>query len=91
MPVGVVWPREFFQKQSGSWKTLAPNDEPGRHRLDIRAAAAVQLQQHGLEAPQISACPLCTLSEANLFHSWRRDQVKAVQWSGIVAQAAATI
>ena len=22
-----------------------------------------------------------------LFHSWRRDQVKAVQWSGIVAQA----
>jgi hypothetical protein len=23
-----------------------------------------------------------------LFHSWRRDQVKAVQWSGIVAQAA---
>ena len=25
--------------------------------------------------------------EPELFHSWRRDQVKAVQWSGIVAQA----
>jgi YfiH family protein len=72
-------------------QALLPDDEPGRCRLDIRAAAAVQLQQHGLEAPQMSACPLCTLSEANLFHSWRRDQVKAVQWSGIVAQAAATI
>ena len=72
-------------------RALLPDDEPGRYRLDIRAAAAVQLQQHGLEAPQMSACPLCTLSEANLFHSWRRDQVKAVQWSGIVAQAAATI
>ena len=72
-------------------KVLLPDDEPGRHRLDIRAAAAVQLLQHGLEAKQMSECPLCTLSEPNLFHSWRRDQVKAVQWSGIVAQAPSTI
>ena len=70
---------------------LLPDDEPGRHRLDIRGAAALQLQQHGLDSEQISTCPLCTLSEPNLFHSWRRDQVKAVQWSGIVAQALATI
>jgi len=27
------------------------------------------------------------VQEELLFHSWRRDQVKAVQWSGIVAQA----
>ena len=72
-------------------QALLPDDEPGRHRLDIRAAAAVQLLQHGLEAKQMSECPLCTLSEPNLFHSWRRDQVKAVQWSGIVAQAPSTI
>ena len=72
-------------------KVLLPDDEPGRHRLDIRGAAALQLQQHGLDSEQISTCPLCTLSEPNLFHSWRRDQVKAVQWSGIVAQALATI
>jgi hypothetical protein len=26
------------------------------------------------------------VAEPLLFHSWRRDQVKAVQWSGIVAQ-----
>ena len=72
-------------------KVLLPDDEPRRHRLDIRGAAAVQLQQQGLEAKQMSECPLCTLSEPNLFHSWRRDQVKAVQWSGIVAQAPSTI
>ena len=72
-------------------EVLLPDDEPGRHRLDIRGAAALQLQQHGLDSEQISTCPLCTLSEPNLFHSWRRDQVKAVQWSGIVAQALATI
>ena len=72
-------------------QALLPDDEPGRHRLDIRGAAALQLQQYGLDSNQISECPLCTLSEPNLFHSWRRDHVKAVQWSGIVAQAPSTI
>ena len=59
----------------------------GRHwRLDIRAAAQLQLQQLGISEAQISSCPLCTWQETQLFHSWRRDQRKAVQWSGIVSQ-----
>lgn len=62
--------------------------EPERSRLDIRAAANAQLQAAGLLAENISHCPLCTMAEPALFHSWRRDQVKAVQWSGIVSQAA---
>lgn len=66
---------------------LTSDPEPGRHRLDIRIATATQLVHEGLRPDQISLCPLCTLSEPLLFHSWRRDQVKAVQWSGIVAQA----
>ena len=53
----------------------------------IRAAAARQLERAGLAKEQISICPLCTVDEPLLFHSWRRDQVKAVQWSGIVSQA----
>jgi YfiH family protein len=61
--------------------------EPGHDRLDIRAAARLQLLQLGVPAEQISTCPLCTAAEPLLFHSWRRDQVKAVQWSGIVSQA----
>ena len=68
---------------------VLPDEQPGRHRLDIRTAARLQLQQAGLADIQISQCPLCTVSEPELFHSWRRDQVKAVQWSGIVSQAAA--
>ena len=82
---------EVISQHLQDTEVLLPDDEPGRHRLDIRGAAALQLQQHGLDSEQISSCPLCTLSEPNLFHSWRRDQVKAVQWSGIVAQALATI
>jgi YfiH family protein len=67
---------------------LLPDPTPDRDRLDIRRAAMLQLQQLGLTAEQLSSCPLCTVSEPELFHSWRRDQVKAVQWSGIVSQAA---
>ena len=65
---------------------VMPDPEPGRCRLDIRAAARLQLERAGVPAHQISGCPLCTVAEPLLFHSWRRDQVKAVQWSGIVAQ-----
>ncbi|SBO42556.1 peptidoglycan editing factor PgeF [Cyanobium sp. NIES-981] len=65
---------------------LLSDPEPGRDRLDIRAATHGQLQRLGLLPEQIATCPLCTAAEPELFHSWRRDQVKAVQWSGIVSQ-----
>ena len=61
--------------------------EPERCRFDLRAATVLQLTQAGLDPDQISRCPLCTAGEPELFHSWRRDQIKAVQWSGIVSQA----
>ncbi|MBM5783395.1 MAG: peptidoglycan editing factor PgeF [Cyanobacteria bacterium K_DeepCast_35m_m1_288] len=65
---------------------LLSDPEPGRCRLDIRASTRRQLELAGVPAEQISVCPLCTVGEELLFHSWRRDQVKAVQWSGIVSQ-----
>ncbi len=66
---------------------LQDDPDPQRDRLDIRAAARLQLEQLGVAAERIAICPLCTASSPLLFHSWRRDQVKAVQWSGIVSQA----
>jgi YfiH family protein len=66
---------------------LVTDAKPGHDRLDIRLATQRQLENLGLPKAQIAACPLCTASEPLLFHSWRRDQVKAVQWSGIVSQA----
>jgi YfiH family protein len=76
-------PMEALRRAGG----LLDDPKPERVRLDIRAATACQLHHEGLSATQISVCPLCTVAEPLLFHSWRRDQVKAVQWSGIVAQA----
>jgi YfiH family protein len=66
---------------------VSSDPEPGRCRLDIRQAAMAQLISARLAPERISRCPLCTVSEPELFHSWRRDQVKAVQWSGIVSQS----
>ena len=66
---------------------LLEDPEPDRDRLDIRIATRRQLHHEGIEDRRISICPLCTFAQPQLFHSWRRDQVKAVQWSGIVAQA----
>jgi YfiH family protein len=59
----------------------------GRDRLDLRAATRRQLHHEGIPPERITSCPLCTVTEPLLFHSWRRDRRKAVQWSGIVAQA----
>ena len=67
---------------------LLEDPEPERHRLDIRAATRRQLELAGIPAEGITVCPLCTVEQELLFHSWRRDQVKAVQWSGIVSQQA---
>jgi YfiH family protein len=66
---------------------LLPDPAPGRDRLDIRRATAFQLQGEGITPERIAICPLCTVAEPLLFHSWRRDGVRAVQWSTVVSQA----
>jgi len=66
---------------------LLDDPAPDHLRLDIRRAAMVQIEATGVARANIHICPTCTVSEPELFHSWRRDQVKAVQWSGIVSQA----
>jgi copper oxidase (laccase) domain-containing protein len=65
---------------------LAADPDPTRDRLDIRLASRRQLELEAIPLANISICPLCTVAEPLLFHSWRRDQVKAVQWSGLVSQ-----
>ena len=61
--------------------------EQDRDLLDIRKAIQRQLDHAGVAPHHCISCPLCTVAEPTLFHSWRRDRRKAVQWSGIVSQA----
>ncbi len=79
-------PSEAALEQLAQAGARQADTHPDHDRLDIRRATAAQLRAAGLHDEQISVCPLCTSSEPLLFHSWRRDQVKAVQWSGIVSQ-----
>ncbi len=54
--------------------------------ISISLAASEQLiRDAGLIKDQILISPYCTFEEEGLFHSWRRDRIKAVQWSAIVA------
>jgi polyphenol oxidase len=83
---GVQEKQALFEELTACGAVLE-DPEPERDRLDIRTATCRQLEREGIAAERISVCPLCTVAEPLLFHSWRRDRVKAVQWSGIVSQA----
>ena len=64
---------------------LLADEQPGRIRLDVRQVNALQLQQLGLSADQISIAPHCTFQEPEQFFSYRREKLKRVQWSGIIS------
>lgn len=59
--------------------------EPGKLRLDVRRTIALQLEQLGIAPEQVAIAPYCTYSSPEHFFSYRRDNLKKVQWSGIVS------
>ncbi len=64
---------------------VLPDLQPGRLRLDVPKVNVLQLAQLGFEPDQIAIAPYCTYQNPDLFFSYRRDQQKKVQWSGIVS------
>lgn len=65
---------------------LLPDSHPQRVRLDIRRIVSLQLEQLGMSPEQVAIAPNCTYQEPESFFSYRRDQLKKVQWSGIVSR-----
>jgi len=65
---------------------LLPDLEPNKVRLDVRQFNRLQLEQLGIEPDQVAIAPYCTYQDPNAFFSYRRDNLKKVQWSGIVSQ-----
>jgi YfiH family protein len=61
--------------------------EPGKIRVDIRRFNLLQLEQLGIKASQVAIAPFCTFQTPDYFCSYRRDNVKKVQWSGIVSHS----
>ncbi|HIK28205.1 MAG: peptidoglycan editing factor PgeF [Oscillatoriaceae bacterium SKW80] len=64
---------------------VLPDSEPGRVRLDVRRTIALQLEQLSIYPEQIAIAPYCTYQSPEHFFSYRRDNLKKVQWSGIVS------
>ncbi len=62
------------------------DSHPGRVRLDVRRVNAIQLQQLGIKDSQIAIAPYCTYQQPDYFFSYRRNNEKKVQWSGIVSR-----
>lgn len=59
---------------------------PGKVRLDVRRINVLQIEQLGISPEQIAVAPFCTYQTPQHFFSYRRDNLKKVQWSGIVSQ-----
>ncbi|WP_066382563.1 MULTISPECIES: peptidoglycan editing factor PgeF [unclassified Anabaena] len=64
---------------------LLADPEPGRVRLDVRRVNTLQMQSIGISVEQIAIAPYCTYQTPDHFFSYRREQQKKVQWSGIVS------
>lgn len=62
------------------------DSEPDKIRVDVRRINALQLEQLGITPEQVAIAPQCTYQEPDLFFSYRRDNQKKVQWSGIVSR-----
>jgi polyphenol oxidase len=65
---------------------ILPDPELGKVKLDVRRVNALQLFQLGLGEEQVAIAPHCTFQEPIHFFSYRRDNLKKVQWSGIVSR-----
>ena len=51
---------------------------------DVRKVNVLQLESLGITAEQIAIAPYCTYQTPEYFFSYRREQQKKIQWSGIV-------
>ncbi|WP_138502994.1 peptidoglycan editing factor PgeF [Nostoc sp. PA-18-2419] len=64
---------------------LLADPNPEKVRLDVRRINALQLESLGISGEQIAIAPYCTFQTPEHFFSYRREQEKKVQWSGIVS------
>jgi polyphenol oxidase len=64
---------------------ILADEKEGHVRLDVRRINALQLEQMGFNPAQFAIAPHCTYQDPERFFSYRRDNLKQVQWSGIVS------
>ena len=65
---------------------LHQDPNPEKVRVDVRRVNALQIESLGIHAEQVAIAPYCTYQTPEHFFSYRREQEKKVQWSGIVSR-----
>lgn len=81
--VGGEVARQFDAAGAGA-EVVWPDAEPGRYRLDIKAANRLLLERAGVPPHSIADLGLCTHCRADLFYSYRRDgQASGRHWAFI--------
>ncbi|HYW20063.1 MAG TPA: peptidoglycan editing factor PgeF [Nodularia sp. (in: cyanobacteria)] len=63
---------------------LLADSDPGKVKVDVRAVNVLQLESLGISAEQIAIASYCTYQTPEYFFSYRREQQKKIQWSGII-------
>jgi len=64
---------------------ITDDPAPDRCRLDLRAVQKQFFLEQGLRSDQVSIAPYCTYADSEYFFSYRRGDMKKVQWAGIYA------
>lgn len=64
---------------------VSDDPDPDRLRLDLRTVQKQFFLEQGLVPDQVSIAPYCTYENPEYFFSYRRGDVKKVQWAGICA------
>jgi polyphenol oxidase len=59
-------------------------EERGKIYVDLKAANVSQLLDMGLSREMIEVSPYCTIDEANLLHSYRRDGARSGRMMGVI-------
>jgi YfiH family protein len=52
--------------------------------VDLKAANVAQLEELGIPPENIEVSPYCTISEASLFHSYRRDRERSGRMMAVI-------
>lgn len=76
--------RDAFRQGSGFWNEISRETSLGHWHLNLARSCRLQLEQAGLKPDAIEESGQCTLTQAEMFFSYRRDHGKTGRQIGFI-------
>lgn len=76
--------RDAFRQGSGFWNEISRETRLGHWHLNLARSCRLQLEQAGLTPDAIEEAGHCTVSQAEMFFSYRRDDGKTGRQIGFI-------